>query len=378
MDINVDLLSFQKAIKLLSSIVKQGQEEIFSLLFLSSIEGKTCITACNNYMTVTYDLSKATVALNSGKVALQYDKIRSFVMSCKYWKNDVGCKFIKISDDGDILSITAEHITKSGGRISNLSIPLKNAQHIDPVAFDDSNTTIDSSLLKTGIDRTYYAINKSINASVPIIKNLLVKFDKDNITFAATNGISLSEYKCSANLGITDTILIPHEAVSILKRSLQEDITIFLDIHKGNFFLSFEDIIFNIRLTVGCDFPDYGSLLVNYDHKVIVEKELFSTAVNQLSDTTDTIDNNRISLAIKDNAISMYNDIASVEGDKLSEGGFDYKVDFDLVWFSASIDSIKDEYVELHFSPSKVSSPIVFRSVEDNNHSCLLSPLRSR
>lgn len=372
MNINVDVSEFQKAVKLLSSLVKPADDGVSGSISVTASSNVVSISASNESSVLSYNLSAGAVVVDEGSVCFQYSKVKSFVFNTKYTNGNSGCKFFSIVLDGSCVCISSCSV--DGAAVSSTSIPHNRNNYVKPITNSDG-IVVDSSIIKASLDKIYSSIDKNVSESMPALRGALISCDGGVTTLASTTGVILSESIISTCIVDSGTsILLPADAINIIKRTLYSD-TALLNVEKNYITVSSGNLSGTHSLIIGQRFPDYKDILLKFDKSIIINRNDLLVMASQIIDTSDNDDNNRVSIDINDNVLKLHNKFTSVTN-QLKEGGVFYSMDVNLSLLISALSSFNNEYIFMRFCMDN-SGSVIFRC-DDENYTVLISPLRRR
>lgn len=290
----------QRAIKLLSVIVKSNVDTYEGLVSIATTEAGIRFTA-NNGKTGLSCVVPATIK-SPGEIFIVYSKIKSFVMSVQPWTGSRGVEEIHFLVDKEKLKIKSIFINADGSKFrSNLSADLVKSIPLPKLSLiDQPNLILNSSLLKLAIDKVIYAVD----AKGPVLytTGICLSFTNDSIKFAATDGRVLCEYILPNESALKEgAYLLPYEFIAGLRRILVDDAQLFFEITNKNMKVEFNDILYTgqiVSLKINRDYPDYTKQFTLFEQVVKVNRDIILYGMASFIDILESEDFNRLSLSI--------------------------------------------------------------------------------
>ena len=204
-----------------------------------------------------------------------------------------------------------------------------------------------------------------------------IRFDKNNISFAGSDGVVLSEYQVKNVSNYTgDSIIVHYDFLMGLRRLTTDDTPILWEIKGNRVTVKFDEVLYSGRLIVGSEYPDYKPTFDKYENYINLSKDFLVGSLYPFSDVLDAEDYNRITIIIKDKLLKIYNDNLSFESEQDIPIGTGLDIDLNGRLLIQTIDSIKDDFILFKFSGSDGFA--IFDSSSFNDQKALMTPIKKR
>lgn len=302
----------QRAIKLLGVTARMN---------VSSFEGQVLIQTGDD--TVTFTSRNATAGLSftvpakittPGQANVLYSKMKSFIMTFAPWDGEYGAKEFHFKVVTPKLKINVEIIHEEGrSSKSNLSLDqIRVSSFLSPVAMEEPNLILNSSIVKTAIDKASYAIDPA--GTEKFTKGMRMMLRDGAITFTATDGKVVSDYKVSNDGKIDEgEYFLPYEFLMGLRRILVDDTQIFFDISKQKIKISFDNVVFWANSLSYDRWPATDSVWANFDKTIEIDREILLSGMLSFVDILDPDDFNRVTVEMKEKKLSLITDSSLFE-----------------------------------------------------------------
>jgi len=244
-----------------------------------------------------------------------------------------------------------------------------------PSKFEKADFTINSAILRNAIAKVIYAINS--NEQRPFMQGMNIRFTEDYIYFAGTDAIKLSEYKVK-NTGTKKegSYIVPYRFIMSLRKVIDAESPVFFELKKSEIKAAFDDVVIYGTLIDSHDYPDYPPLFEKYTNSVIINKEVMLNSFIPFLNTLTEDDNARITIEMKEGKLKMFSDFSESEYEgKIAFDG-DFIIDINGSILAQTLDSIKDDIVEVKFSDSK--GLLLFNSANFQDQASLITPVQRR
>lgn len=379
MDFDIDVLALQKAIKALAVAVVTNSDDVTNSILIETTDNSLVLASNNGSISVSYDASKYSRVHKPGKALVPFSKIKTFIMSHKYWDGNSGAKDFNVVVKGNKVVISTENLY-GNGRKTNGELSLANSNTSTfpkPATFDTLSFTMNSKIFKNAVNKVLYAINPSTDFSQPALQGMNIQFTKDNITFAGSDGVVLSEYQIkNMNDYIGDSITLQYDFIMGLRRLMVDGSIILWEISKNKVNVKFDDIVLSGRHIIGHKFPDYAQVFNNYTHYVNLPKDFLVDSLLPFSNSTDAEDNFRLTIEIKDKTFKLFNNQIVIQSEQDIEGGLNFSIDLNGKYLINTIEAIKDDHILFKFSDS--NGHAIFDSSTFNDQKALISSIKKR
>lgn len=328
---------------------------------------------------------KADTAVSEafGKTAILYSDLQPFINSFRSFNEDKGgVDNVNFKLNEKSLSVSLENYL-SDGNISKSRVRLRFFSIIveeDLFSFPETTFTLSSSMLKAAIDKVNFTIDPQ--HSVAFLRGVSLQFDPNNIYFAGTNGVVVSEYMVKNTSDVNDeNYILSHDFVkglrSILSAIPNEEVSVYFYINSGNIKVKLGNLIFTGSLIVGYQFPDYRSeLLKDKKYTITVDKEIIMDNLNPIINLLDPDDNFRLTFNCNQNTVCLYNDTSESQFNVEQGIEDEVKIDVNGRYLKEIINSIKDDKLLFKFSDSE--SAMCFDSEMFEDQKALITHIKRR
>lgn len=378
MEFSIETAAIQRAVKMLSVVVKANAEDYTGRVLIETKESSVEFSANNGINSIMINVTEINIT-SPGKISVAYNKIKTFVMSFKPWDGTSGSKRFNFKSNDTNTNISVDNTSESGEKIKG-KLRLSNfntANMILPPRFGEAEFSLNSSVFKTAMNKVLYAINPSGDTRSSYLQGMNIKFDENSVYFAGTDGRVISEYEVKNNTSKKEgNITLHYDFVMGVRRLINDDSQMLFDLNNNKASVKFDDVVFSGRKLMGTEYPNYGVEFGKFERHININKEFLIGFLSPFSEVLDPEDNFRVSLEIKDKVIRLYNDQASMESTQDVEGGIDFSIDVNGKLLLQSIDTIKDDFLLFKFSNANGS--LIFDSSKYNNQKSLVTCLRKR
>jgi DNA polymerase III sliding clamp (beta) subunit (PCNA family) len=375
MEFNVDLLLFQKALKMVSAVAKAGSEEVDGQVYIEARDPGEVVLLCNNKGSAITHVIKNCEVKVTGAVAVLYTKIGSFLSAFNYFSDGFGSKSVKVKALKNDLSLSVDNIEKNGNSTSHkLKLKLFPPQKISfPSAFSNTLFEINSATLRLALSKVLYAVNPSSVRT--FLQGIHITFTPKFIYFVGTDGQKLSEYTTPNTSKFSEgQFTVSFDFVNKLKRIIDGDSIISFYVDSDKIKARFFSTTLHGKLLIGEEYPDYQKAFNNYTNSVNLNKEMLLSSLAPILPSLDGEDHSRLTLHILENKLTIKNDYA------IAEYGEDLKLDAEFVidlngnFLVQTISAIMDDIITMQFSSD--TSALIFDSAQFNNQKSLITPVR--
>lgn len=378
MDFSISMSELQKVVKLLSVVVKSNATDFTGRVYIKAENNKLEFLANNGSTSLLY--TSSNVKINEpGITSIVYHKIKFFIVSFKPWNETCGVKDVYFKMEGKNIKVSVDDFHEDGKIIKGrLKLRSYNSNLIQrPDEYKQTNFILNSTIFKKVLNKVLYAINPVDNFGGSAIQGMNISFDKENICFAATDGKVLSEYKIkNVNNYSGKPLILQYDFLMGIRRLMYGETQLFWEINDRNVNVKFDNMIFNGKLIIGCEYPDYKPAFEKYTDQINMSKEIIMSSLVPFADILDPDDNYRVVFEIDDKIIKVYNEQAILEFESDIQGGLSLKIDINGKLLVQTIDAILDDYILIKFSDG--IGPLIFDSSTVNDQKALISPLRQR
>jgi len=379
MILTMDSDVFHKAIKLFSSVSKKSDGPEGKVLIERIDDVSIRIVANNGSVSLPRNVS-GVVAIDFDKVVFSYNDLYSFALSLPCWDGKNGVKEFTIKDlNNDYLIFT--EMFYLNGKSSKSKLKLK-AYDINLVkVFSTVNAisfNLNCSVVNKAIRKVLYAVDP--NDTRQFIQGVCLKFYKNKLSLAGTNGMLLSEFEIRLDQDIEDsTYIIKYDFLYTLSKLLNNtsnDVVI-ITIDDKSISAIMKDMCLSGKRVVGYTYPEYKNELNKYEHVVSIYKEVIFNGVAPFLSILDKDDHNRVSIRFSKNGVSIYSDTSLFEfNDDIPFDG-DLTIDVNGLSLLHTISAIDDPVLLIKFSSSSDGN-LIFDSSTSENQKSLITYIKRR
>lgn len=377
MNFSISTGDLQRAIKLLGVVAKANTLDSTGMVLIGTEEdGTVTFLANNNSTAITFNSTECQVK-DAGMAAVEYGKIRSFVMSFPGWNENYGVKDFKFLAVENALKISVEN-QHENGKISKGNLKLRTFDPYTvrmPQPFTEPNFVLSSSVFRSATSKVIYAINPG--EGPVFIQGMNVHFDKDRIYFVGTNGKTLSEYKVKNLSDLTEgSFLLRYDFIMGLRRALGEEAPVEFEFEDRSVKARFDRVCFWGKTIVGHEFPDYKPVLEKYEHTIRLDKEILMSSLRPMADLLNSEDNYRLTFELVNRNMKLFNDVAAFEYGEEVDYAANFAIDVNGLYMLNTIEIIEDDQIIIKFSDDK--GVIIFASGNFEDQEALITPIRRR
>jgi len=379
MEFIISTEAIQKAIKVLSVVTKANAIDATGRILIESTENNTVELVANNGNTSALYTVEDVEVIEPGRLSVGFSNINNFIMSFRMWDGESGSKTMRFKSSEKNITIVVDNIYGNGKKTkAQLKLVSFNPLLITtPKKFERTDLILNSTIFRNATNKVLYAINQKADFGLAALQGMNIQFDENYMYFAGSDGRVLSEYQVNNVSGrLTGNIILHYDFIMGLRRLINDNIKMAIEINDNSISVKFNNIIFTGRLIIGQEFPDYRKTFEQFSKYLNFRKDFLVEALSPFIDVLDTEDNFRITFEIKDKLFKLYNDHANMESEIDIEGGLDISIDINGRLFLNSIDAIKDEAILIKFSDN--NQFIIMDSSTYNDQKAIVSTLRKR
>ena len=372
---SIELGELHRVLKVLSVVT--STDPLGQILIEAKGSNELEFIANNGSIVIEYFSDKCVVK-KQGAVSIVYDRLRFFVSPFDPHNGTFGAKDVRfnITEKAVNVSIdnTYEDGTTSKGKLRLDKLNVYTIQR--PKPFNQATFILSSGIMKTAIEKVLYAVNPGEVRS--FIQGVCVEFDEHNIYFVGTDGLVLSQYIMDNNSTLKKgRYIIKYDIMSSLLRLLQDDYEqLFVEIENDRIKIKFENIYVEGRVIIGHDYPDYKALLEGFKEAIVLDKDMLLKTTTPFHEISDKDDYHRITFAIKDNKMKVYNDNLHFDYNENIDFDGDFIIDINARLLQKTITAIKDNKLFMKFSDDK--GLLIFDSSHHENQKSLITPIKRR
>lgn len=379
MDFTIVADELQKIMKMMVVTARANALDATGRVLIEAKENNEVVFLANNTTTALVINTDKVEVSQPGVVSIAYSKIKSFVSSFSPWNGVSGVKEFRFAGTDKYLNVTLNNFYENGKTSKGkLKLTCFNPSMISrPNEFEEPDFILNSTIFRAASNKVLYAIDPNRDSIFGALQGMNMSFDKENIYFAGSNGVVLSEYKVNNVSEMNEgNITFQYEFIMGLRRLLVDDIQLFWQIKNGKVAVNFENITFYGRLLVGQEYPKYKEAFENYTDQIYIRKDVLLDSLSPFQEVLDPEDNFRLTFEIKDKIIKIYNEQADVEVEQDEIGGLDFSIDANGKLFIQTVDAIQDDFIFIKFSNEDGS--LIFDAKTYEDQKALLNSLRKR
>jgi DNA polymerase III sliding clamp (beta) subunit (PCNA family) len=378
MNFSIDSGSIQRAMKALSVVARANAADATGRVLIEASDSGVLFVANNGYTALSFKIEDVEIKV-PGVTAVVYSKLRSFVSSFKVWDEEVGVKDFDFElSDKNLKVVVNNFYSKDKSSRGELVLTTFNPALISRVPeFEEVSFTLNSTIFRAATDKVLYAINPQTDQDQPALRGMNIQFEDENIYFAGSDGVVLSEYQVkNSSDRVEGNITIQYDFVMGLRRLIYDDIVLMWELSGNRVSVKFNEVVYTGRIIIGHEFPNYKPALEDYTDHINLSKEFLTGALHPFGDVLDPEDHFRITFEIRDKLLRIFNVQAKVEAEQDIMGGLDFSIDLNGKHMIQTIDAIKDDNILFKFSDS--TGFAIFDSSTFNDQKALISPIQKR
>ena len=380
MEFYISTGEMQRVIKLMGVAAKSNVQDSSGLILIEVNEDNSNLFLSNDGKHTISVIAKDVLIKKPGILAIEFSQLKSFINSFAVWNEEkgYGTKGFNFSaENTKEVYVTVDSVHENGKK-SKGKIKLKGYDSLGikkPKPFGKTTFILNSNIFKTAVDKVMYAINPAETRGQ--IMGMNIRFDEDNIYFAGTNGVVLSEYKIKNISGLADgNFILRLDFVMALKRALIDEYQMFFEFDNKSARIKFDDIYFTGSLIVGHTYPEYKQTFDAFSDSIVLDKNTLTDILSPMVDILDNDDYNRLSLSIKDKQLSIFNDSAVFEYEDDVNYVGELNLDVNGTIFNQSLSSIKDDKIMMKFSDE--NGYLILDSANFEDQKSLIVPIDRR
>jgi DNA polymerase-3 subunit beta len=251
------------------------------------------------------------------------------------------------------------------------------AEEYPPLESGEPNgaVTVDGGRLRALVSRTSYAMSQ--DESRPFLNGLYFVVKKGELRLVATDGHRLALGKVPAEASVEMSGIVPRKAVQELGRVLTGSEEAALAIRDGQFLLRTPGFVLTSKLIEGT-FPSYEQVLPKaHPRRVTVERESLIAALRRVSVVADdrtrpirlTVGAASLRLSAQSQELGEGEEVLSAES-----AGEELTIGFNARYVLDALGPMEGDRVVIELKDAL--SPGVFKSASDQEHLCVIMPMR--
>lgn len=345
MEFELKVQDAQYAIKLLGITAKLNTADFDGQVLLKVSDDKVLFISNNGSSGLSCEIP-ATIT-TPGQVSLLFSQIKTFFMTFSPWNGEYGVKTFVFKTKEDKLTVYAK-IHNESGRITNSRLKLDTqtpSAFLTEVSVQEPNLILNSSIIKTAIEKSFYAIDK--NSLQDYVRGLRILVSDSVVKFTATNGAVVSDFTIKGEGPLQDgEYFLSFEFLSGLRRLLTEDTQLFFELQRAKNILRFDNVVYWSKSSMYKEYPEYNGVFSLFDKEFTLDKSTLLNGVSSIEDVWDSDDHNRLTIELKDAQLTLNTDKAMFEYGEF-EGVPNFVLDVDGKDFLNILRTIADDDIRL-------------------------------
>lgn len=377
MEFNISIGDLQKALKVISAVAKPNADDASGQVMMgASDDGTMVFVGYSENLSVTHKVEDCDVK-SSGKVCVKFSKFMPFINSFSAWDGNSGVKEVCVKKLKNNISINLVNIFDNAKKIKNkLALKMFPPQKFFiPEPFKEVTFEMHAAVLKLAISKVVYAIDSK--ASQSFIQGMNIAFDDDNVFFAGTNALTLSEYKTKNTGNLKEgSFIVPYVFLTALRKITDSSKKVYFEIDNNNIRAVTEQTTLHSSLIIDTSYPDYSGMFECYEHQVVLDKDIILSSFIPYINVLNDEDNKRLTIEFKDGKLSMLSDFSesTYEGDIGFDGHF--IIDINGSFLAQTLNAINDDIIEMKFSDQ--DGYLIFDSGTFHDQKALITNIKRR
>lgn len=240
---------------------------------------------------------------------------------------------------------------------------------INPDADFSGTFTINSDVLKTGLEKTLFAASDDIELR-PNLCGIYCQFLENEAVFVATDTHRLIEYTRTDSRPETNiSFTIPKKNIPVIAKIIDKlDDAIEINYSKGFILAKIREYNIFSKLIAG-DFPKYKDILPkNYNKQITIDRNALISSIRRVK-VFSTLENNKIQLEangslLQVSAINEEFNESAIEQLSCNYGGEKFNIAFNAPLLVEQLQSINSEQVV--FEITEPNRAVVIKPAQDN------------
>lgn len=345
MEFDLKVRDAQYAVKLLGITAKLNSADFDGQILIKVHDDKVLFISNNGSSGISCEVP--AIVTTPGQASLLFSQIKTFFMTFSPWDGDYGVKKFAFKTKDNKLTVYAK-IHNESGRITNSRLKLDTqtpSAFLTEVILQEPNLILNSSIIKTAIEKSFYAIDK--NSVQDYVRGLRVLVDDSAVKFTATNGAVVSDFTIKGEGPLKDgEYFLSFEFLSGLRRLLTDDTQLFFELQRTKNMLTFDNVVYWSKSAMYREYPEYSRVFELADKSLVLDKNTLLNGVSSIEDVWDSDDHNRLTIELKNNELTLTTDKALFEYGEF-EGLPDFVIDVDGKDFLNILRTIADDEVRL-------------------------------
>jgi DNA polymerase III sliding clamp (beta) subunit (PCNA family) len=241
--------------------------------------------------------------------------------------------------------------------------------------FEDPQLIINSDIILEGLNKILPCVDP--NEIRHAISGVYVSIDSDQLIFAGTNGIKLTEAKLPIHADIKQaSYVLKYSMANAIKSLLDRNAQVFMKFEGRDAYIRCNDLYLSGGLIVNESYPNYKEALTTYSKLITIPRGVLIDNVSAANSVLDGEDNYRLTMSFAGNQLTLKNDRIEIKHE--FEQPFEYDLDIDIngAFLLSMITNFVGSQLEICFIDN--GKPVVFKSKESPDHTALLTLLRRR
>lgn len=377
MDFTISVQAFQNVVKKMGYILRMAEDGVTSMMLVEAFDDKIRFSGTNKDVHIVMYVNNCKVS-EKGKCLLQLREINTYIQKFTPFVDGFGTENFRFIVDNTGGTIKTKTIFPSGKpSYRNLSFKLFETGMFPAIKeFQEAELIVNSDILLEGLNKILHCVNPSEIRLA--ISGLYISIDNDDIVFAGTDGIKLSETALNITADIKQSShILKYSTALAIKLLLDTNSQVFIKFEGNSVYVRCNDVYIGGEVILNAAYPDYKAALQNYSHTISMSRHDLIDTVSTASSVLDKEDNNRLTMKFSDNKLILKND--KLEATQEFDYTFEHELDIDVngaFLLQLLLDFVGTD-LEICFNEDTLK-PVVFRIKDNPLHTSLLMPLRRR
>lgn len=341
------------------------QLPVLANVLLSASKNKLLVSATNLEISVSLTIGAKTQG--EGEITIPARVLTDLISNLRPGQ-------VTLRGDNEQLSVSTEDSQSVISGINSRDFPKV------PQKLDGSAMAVSSASFRDALGKVLFAV--SVDETRPILTGALVIFDKEKLTFVATDGFRLSQKRINLKSEAEGTVIIPKNALAELTRLTGDKDTLEASINKAE-----SQILFRIgdgvlaSRTIEGEFPPFEKIIPKTaTTKISLDKEEFLRAV-KLASVFARDSANVVKLGIKNEGLELYSESqksgtqkGKIDAKVEKEGSEDLIIAFNYKFIEDFLNVAEGEEIRMEFTDP--NAPGVFVDRKDADFLHIIMPVR--